>query len=163
MITCKYRLSKDRGIFREKEKDFFSPVYYNKIVGQAYCPRQARGEKMDIRIKMKGNVLVVAPKGELDHHTASQLRSKIDQAIQEHPVRHLVFDFGGLAFMDSAGIGLVMGRYNQISQMGGKVAVTGCNAAVERILSMAGIFSLALKCDHTASALEQVGSSNGMY
>ncbi|MEG1774675.1 MAG: anti-sigma factor antagonist [Oscillospiraceae bacterium] len=59
--------------------------------------------------------------GEIDHHSAIEMRRQIDEAAERHRPRNLVLDFGGVTFMDSSGIGLVMGRYKLVGGWGGGV------------------------------------------
>ncbi len=77
--------------------------------------------------------------GELDHHETALLRPLIDRELAEHRPRELVLDFGGVVFMDSSGIGLVMGRYRLMSEWGGAVRVTGLSAQQRRVMSLAGL------------------------
>ena len=77
--------------------------------------------------------------GEIDHHTAAQFREIIDQEVERlHPML-LVLDFGGIGFMDSSGIGLIMGRYKNAAEYGGRVQVTNAPPMIERMIKLAGI------------------------
>ena len=87
--------------------------------------------------------LTVLLTGEIDHHTAAALREEIDAAIEEHHPRLLTLDFGGVSFMDSSGIGLVMGRYKQVSAYGGRVAVANTPKPLRRVMRLAGLDRLA--------------------
>ena len=75
---------------------------------------------MAVEINAKGEVLTAYLKGELDHHSAAQMRTEIDLAIERNMPELLVLDFSGVSFMDSSGIGLVMGRYRILSRRGAK-------------------------------------------
>ena len=76
---------------------------------------------MSVSIVAKGEVVTAFLSGEIDHHTAAELRETIDSAANEHKPTLLVLDFKNVSFMDSSGIGLVMGRYKTISELSGKV------------------------------------------
>ena len=90
----------------------------------------------------KKNALVVRLAGELDHSAAERIRAELDAMIVEDGIRRLVFDLRELRFMDSSGIGLILGRYKLMSRRGGSVAVCGSNARIDRIFDMAGLYQL---------------------
>lgn len=80
--------------------------------------------------------------GELDHRMAAGIRSELDALIDQSRVRRLVFDVGGLTFMDSSGIGLLIGRYKRVSRRGGSVAVTGPDRRVDKLFQMSGVYQV---------------------
>ena len=89
-----------------------------------------------------GGVLTVQLTGELDHNSAGQLRRELDELILDPKVRRLVFDLRDLAFMDSAGIGLMIGRYKLMQRRGGTVAISRVGAHVDKIFQMAGLYQI---------------------
>lgn len=97
--------------------------------------------------------LVIRLNEELDHHNAVQIREKADRVIDRKHVKHIVFDFSESGFMDSAGIGVIMGRYKKVMFVGGKIAVTGVNSTVDRILRLSGLYKIIQKFDTVESAL----------
>ncbi len=80
--------------------------------------------------------------GELDHCRAADLRAAIDLEIMKRVPRTLVLDLSQLAFMDSSGIGLIIGRYKLMSELGGRVVVEGASPATAKLLRLAGIFRI---------------------
>ena len=72
--------------------------------------------------------------GELDHHGAQKIRTEADNRIVQGRAKNLVFDFTDLTFMDSSGIGVIIGRYNLVKSCGGNVAIINNNANVNKIL-----------------------------
>ena len=72
-----------------------------------------------------GSQLVLHICEELDHHTAGQISKVVDLQIEKGNVRTLIFDFSGITFMDSSGIGMVMGRHRKMNFLGGRTFVTG--------------------------------------
>lgn len=90
----------------------------------------------------KKNTLTVKLRGELDHSVASGVRTELDELILDPSVRRLVFDLHGLEFMDSSGIGLIIGRYKLMARRGGTVAVRGPGRGVDRIFQMSGLYQL---------------------
>lgn len=97
---------------------------------------------MEIIYEMTGDIMVAQLFGELDHHAAEKVRGDIDEMLESYCKKHLIFDFGRVTFMDSAGIGVVLGRYKRLQAVGGMVAITECSPRIRSILNMAGIFSL---------------------
>ena len=90
----------------------------------------------------KKNTLTVRLSGELDHSAAKDIRRELDDLIVQTDARKLVFDLKGLDFMDSSGIGLVIGRYKLMKRRGGSVAVSGTDAHIDQIFKMAGLYQL---------------------
>lgn len=97
---------------------------------------------MEVIFNVSGNVLVAELLGELDHHAAAQVREDIDRAMDNFSIKYLVFDFGKVRYMDSSGIGMVLGRYRRMNEKEGRIAIVSCSSVIRNILNMAGIFSL---------------------
>lgn len=108
---------------------------------------------MEVIFNVSGKVLVAELFGELDHHAAAEVREDIDSAIENYAVSYLVFDFGKVRYMDSSGIGMVLGRYRKMQEADGKIAIVSCSALVRSILNMAGVFSLVEYMDTTQEAV----------
>jgi stage II sporulation protein AA (anti-sigma F factor antagonist) len=102
---------------------------------------------MDIKIENIGTTLVAKLTGELDHHTAPNLRDALDREISLNNTVNIVLDFDGVTFMDSSGIGVIVGRYKQISARGGKVMVIRVKPQVDKILEISGLKKI-LDCSH---------------
>lgn len=102
---------------------------------------------MDIKIENIGTTLVAKLTGELDHHTAPYLRDTLDREISLNNTVNIVLDFDGVTFMDSSGIGVIVGRYKQISARGGKVMVIRVKPQVDKILEISGLKTI-LDCSH---------------
>lgn len=94
---------------------------------------------MRIRFGGRGTTLVVHLEGELDQHGAEYARNKIDAQIKRSLTRNVIFDFSGVEFMDSSGIGVVMGRYRYLSRLGGGAAIVNKNPHIARILDLSGL------------------------
>ncbi len=95
---------------------------------------------MQVNFFTKGlNCLVAKVSGELDHHVAVQVRTQTDSRLARGRARNLIFDFSDLNFMDSSGIGVVIGRYKLVKSSGGEVAIVCPNLSVNKILHMSGI------------------------
>ncbi len=98
-----------------------------------------------MKFENAGQYLVVYLKGEIDHHSAAEIREEIDEYIDRIKCKLLILNFEEVTFMDSSGIGIVMGRYNKMKGLGGKVFVDGCGAYADRILEMSGIYTIVPK------------------
>ena len=99
---------------------------------------------MSVTIKNKNDTLYVFIKGEIDHHTAPSIRESIDDAIiMNESSQVVVLDFSGVSFMDSSGVGLVMGRYKLIAGKNKKLEVHNLSDRDYKIMKMSGIEKLA--------------------
>ena len=88
------------------------------------------------------STLIAKVSGELDHHIAGRIRDEADARIVKDSIKKLIFDFSELNFMDSSGIGVIMGRYRQVIFKGGRIGVTGVKAGVERIFKLSGLYKI---------------------
>ena len=79
---------------------------------------------------------------ELDHRAATLLRPELDALLKDPTIRRLVLDLKKLKFMDSSGIGLIIGRYKLLKRRGGSVAVMNADARVDRIFQMSGLYQI---------------------
>ncbi len=104
-------------------------------------------DKMEIKLENIGTTLVAKLTGEIDHHTAPGLRETLDREIELNNITNIVLDFDGVTFMDSSGIGMIVGRYKQISARGGKVMIIRVKPQVDKILEISGLKKL-LDCSH---------------
>lgn len=93
-------------------------------------------------MERKGETLIVRMDSELDHHYAEIIRDKIDKEVRLCNIRHLIFDFTNVRFMDSSGIGVIMGRFKLMNSVGGRVSVFSMSAQMEKIIKMSGINKL---------------------
>ncbi len=112
---------------------------------------------LSIMMETKQDVLVVRLQGELDHHTAEELRTKVDAVLKEHHIRHVVLSLADLDFMDSSGIGVILGRYKQISAREGEMFVCSINPTIYRIFEMSGLFKVIKFRENEAEALLVLG------
>lgn len=96
-----------------------------------------------VRCEGSNEVVTAYLCGEIDHHIAKELRENIDQSVDIHNPKLLILDFTDVTFMDSSGIGLIMGRYKKISQTGGRLEVQGASQSIERVIKIAGLDRLA--------------------
>lgn len=98
---------------------------------------------MNLEIKTRNKITLAKIKGDLDHHTAKDIRADIDREIKKENSALLIIDFSQVAFMDSSGIGLVMGRYKLMEETGGKIIIARPPAYIKKVLNLAGIDKIA--------------------
>ncbi|MDD2362576.1 MAG: anti-sigma factor antagonist [Oscillospiraceae bacterium] len=94
---------------------------------------------MAVRIESSGEGMTAFLTGEIDHHTARQIRETVDAAVEKSKPKNLYLDFSEVGFMDSSGIGLIMGRFKLIQHYGGRLTVTGTSERIAKIISLAGL------------------------
>jgi len=80
--------------------------------------------------------------GELDHDSAAKIRAELDRLIADPSVKRLIFDLKGLTFMDSSGIGMMIGRYKTMTRRGGSVAVRAGSRQVDRMMELSGLYRI---------------------
>ena len=98
---------------------------------------------MSVEIKVSGETVTAYLSGELDHHSARAMREAIDNAVELNMPSRLVLNFRNISFMDSSGIGLVMGRYRNLAKSGAELHITGASEQIHKMLKLAGIEKLA--------------------
>jgi len=92
------------------------------------------------------DTVTVQLEGELDHASADRVRASLDALIADPGIRRLVIDLKRLTFMDSSGIGVIIGRYRTLSRRNGSLAVRGASPQVDRIFQMSGLYQIVEKC-----------------
>lgn len=86
-----------------------------------------------------GNQLCAYLSGEIDHHSAQLLRQSIDSEIAGRMPEVLLMDFTGVGFMDSSGVGLILGRSKQMQALEGQLVVQHAPSGIQKMLNLAGI------------------------
>lgn len=108
---------------------------------------------MQLRYIIAKRTLVAAIDGEIDHHSAARLRVEIDSEFLKTKAQNIVFDFSKLHFMDSSGIGLIMGRYKLLAPVGGRVLLSGVSPQLDRLIGMSGLYKIAGRAKDVTEAL----------
>ena len=129
LLLLKRRIKKKEGCDEMKEKELC------EVVGE--------------------NLIIHLPE-ELDHHTVEKIREETDQLFLEKRIRNVVFNYENTHFMDSSGIGLVMGRYREVRYLKGDVYITCVNQKVERILEISGLYRVVKKANRVEDALRMI-------
>ena len=97
---------------------------------------------MDIKAVRRGQRIIVRLSGELDHHSAADVRGALDAVLRDVTVREMQLDMTDVTFMDSAGLGVVLGRYRTLAARGGRLIVSGVRTPIDRIFRMSGLYAL---------------------
>ncbi len=97
---------------------------------------------MESKFYEKDKLLVFKITEEIDDHSVQKIRRKADYEIERFMPRKVVFDFDSVTFMDSAGIGLLIGRYKFANLLGAKLEVANLTQSVNKIFEMSGILKL---------------------
>ena len=102
--------------------------------------RKRKQEVFLVRLKLIGErqAIVAVIDGEIDHHSAEKIRTAVDTEINRTNAVNVIFDFRGVTFMDSSGIGVILGRYRLVQPFGGEVVIFGACESVRRVLDMSG-------------------------
>lgn len=95
-----------------------------------------------MKINVNGDILTARLDGEIDHHSTPSVRNTVDEAVFMYSPKKLVLDFSDITFMDSSGVGLIMGRYKLLSGKNGTVEVRGLKKRDKRIVEMSGLKKL---------------------
>lgn len=100
--------------------------------------------------------LVVTVKGELDLLTAENFRNLVERDLNREQAQHLILDMEEVTFVDSSGLGVILGRYRRIREQGGKMALVKVKPHVKRVLELAGIMRIINVYEKTSQALAAV-------
>ncbi|MBE6588145.1 MAG: STAS domain-containing protein [Ruminococcaceae bacterium] len=99
-------------------------------------------ENGNVKLTVEGDTLFAYISGEIDHHSAKSVRESIDTALVSYSPDVLIMDVSGITFMDSSGLGLVLGRYTKTSEAGIGFFVTGVGERIEKMFDMAGLYRI---------------------
>lgn len=97
---------------------------------------------MEVKITQQMDFSTAFIQGDIDHHTAKNIREKIDRYVKEKQPKLLKLDFSKVQFMDSSGIGLIMGRYKLMKLLNGSVRVINMPENIKRLIKLSGLLSL---------------------
>lgn len=99
---------------------------------------------MAVQVEIAGDLCIARIIGDIDHHNAKEMRETIDQAVVASAARSLELDFREVSFMDSSGIGLVMGRYKLMKEVGGSLHLINVASHLKKVMKLAGLDRLAV-------------------
>ena len=113
-------------------------------------------EVAQVGFEVVNHSLIINLGEDLDHHNAIHIRGQADKIIMNRNIKDIIFDFSRTNFMDSSGIGVIMGRYKKVTYIGGNVFVTGISDNVDRIFKLSGLYKVLHKYDTIQDALDVV-------
>ncbi len=97
---------------------------------------------MGIVCEFKEGALLVRLAGDFDMAVADNVRTNIDELLDQGTAKTVILDLSGVGFIDSSGLGVVLGRYKRLKAEGGKMAITGAQPQVARILELSGVMKI---------------------
>lgn len=139
-----YAISPKLFIIRKKPTTKYANILNGQVIKYT-CPFYflKGGVNVSVKIEVNNGVINAYLDGELDHHTAKVMREEIDGAVESNIPSQLILDFKDITFMDSSGIGLVMGRYKLLSKFGGELIITNPSPQIYKVMHLAGLSRLA--------------------
>ena len=111
---------------------------------------------MDIYFRKRGKIIIAELEGDIDHHCAEETRRKTEREIYISGADSLILDMHNVRFMDSSGIGFILGRFKTITALGGMLAIAEPSKEADRILSMSGIYKLVKSYPSAEEALKSI-------
>lgn len=106
---------------------------------------------------VKEDVLIVRLSGELDHHESEMLRTKWSDMMYTNSVKHVILNLEAVSFMDSSGLGVILGRYKEVLQLGGEMVVCSVPPSIHRLFEMSGLFKIVRQEENENFALVTLG------
>lgn len=94
---------------------------------------------MEIEYLKEKNILTIKFTEDIDQHIADKLRRKMDDEIEKYIPKKVLFDFSSISFMDSSGIGMILGRYKLVKMLGGNVELINVNKPIKKLFEMSGV------------------------
>lgn len=111
---------------------------------------------LELEFLKENKTLIVRLNCELDHHTSETVRRRVDNDIQRYAPKRLIFDFSGVRFMDSSGIGVIMGRYKNVQRANGTTIMVNVRPEVNKVFEISGIKKLIPQYDNVNQALQSM-------
>ena len=111
---------------------------------------------MYLKFEKSDDKLIVHMIGELDHHSAEEVRNKIDDRLNQDKITKLILDFKNVSFMDSSGIGLIMGRYKNCKMKKGSICISRATDSIKRVFELSGIFKIIKIYDTIEEAVQSI-------
>lgn len=111
---------------------------------------------MNVGFDFSNNKLIIRIDGDIDHHTCEEIRTKIDNEIMRRNPKSIIFDMKNVNFMDSSGIGVIIGRYKQIMTNGGIAAMINVKPQIKRVYDICGLKKIIPIYDSEKHAVESI-------
>ncbi|MCD8181222.1 MAG: anti-sigma factor antagonist [Firmicutes bacterium] len=110
---------------------------------------------MELLLSGKYKTLIVKIYGELDDRAAGDVKERVDRELARTGAVNVAFDFGAATFMDSSGIGVIIGRYRVTRALGGRVIIYGASDTIKRIIAMSGIGDIVIIADSLEDGIKE--------
>ncbi len=114
---------------------------------------------LNVGVYVKKDILILRLKGELDDISVSDLRMRIANYIEDYHIQHLILNLKDLTFLDSSGIGFIIGRYHQLKKHNGDIIISNVNGKVERIIYISGLAKICKIRENEESVLLALGGN----
>ncbi|MGM9899088.1 MAG: anti-sigma factor antagonist [Bacilli bacterium] len=99
---------------------------------------------LNMQMAIRKNRLFIRLSGELDQAVTENLKIKVSEVVDKYMIKHIIINFSRLDFMDSSGIGFIIGRYAQVKKRNGKIVICSMNDMIERIVRLSGLRRICL-------------------
>lgn len=116
---------------------------------------------VEIGWRVRGNVLLMRLEGEFDLHTAEEFRRVADSALENDKIRHMILNLRGVSFLDSSGLGAILGRFKRLKKNAGTMALVGIMPSIRPVLEISGLIRLLPVYDSEAAALGALEGGSG--
>jgi len=112
---------------------------------------------LHIATEVRGDTLIVRLEGELDHHTAELVRQQVETELDKGVTDHLVINLERMSFMDSSGLGFILGRYKRVTAAGGRMSLCGVNDQLMKLFELSGLLKILRMYQTESQALSEMG------
>lgn len=112
-----------------------------------------------IKCEYDNDIYIVKLSGDIDHYSSEKIKRQIYLNTSKF-VRKMIIDLSNVEFMDSSGIGMILGRYKEIEERKGKIAITGVKGNMERIFNMSGLYKIINKYNTIDDAINEWRKNN---
>ena len=109
-----------------------------------------------MKYQVQENCLTIYLPREVDHHNADKIRKEADAVISRNHIRYVIFDFDRTDFMDSSGIGVVIGRYRKLKNKDGHISVVDVNKRVDKVFALSGLYKIIKQYKNVQEAMESI-------
>lgn len=113
---------------------------------------------LNVGVYVKKDILILRLKGELDDISVSDLRMRISNYIDSYKIKHLVLNLGELTFLDSSGIGFIIGRYHQLRKRNGDITISNINSKIDRVIYISGLAKICKIRDNEEAVLNALAN-----
>lgn len=108
---------------------------------------------LKFQMSIRKNILITRLNGDLDQSSVRKLKEKTNHVMEKYQIRYLIYNFEQVTFMDSTGIGFLIGRYSEIKKQNGMVFICSMNRLVERIFNLSGLSKICFLAKNEYDAL----------